>query len=542
MSPHQPPVASPGDHLALPHLAHQLGDPELDAIVVRDPRTLRLILVSMCTALVAVIASVSGLNVAQQQLAADLGASQNTLLWIINGYTMVLAALLLPVGAIGDRWGRRTVLLVGLGVFAGASVAAALATSTTLMLLARLVAGAGAAMIMPVTLSVVTSSFPEDKRANAIGVWAGFAGAGGILGLFFSAAMVDWFSWRWLFVMPIALCAIAFALTVANVENSREVHEHSFDVLGGVLSAIAIGGIVLAFHEGPEHGWTEPLTLFGIVAGIAALAAFVLWELRHPHPLLDVRLFGNRALASGSMNLFIVFAVMFGLFLVLVQFLQAVLGYSALRASAGLLPMAALLMPLSSVAPRIVVRTGARNLLIVGTTIVTAGLLWMANVPSIDGGYLSVLPGLLLIGTGMGLIMTPSTVAITESLPAEKQGVASALNDTVREVGGAIGVALMGSVLSSGYRTNMADVAATLPEEVRGPVQSGIGQTLAIAPQLGDQAAGVVGAARQAFVDGWHQSMWVAAGLAVLAIGLLVVRGPKDAPATAAERELVAVA
>ena len=239
MSPHQPPVASPGDHLA-----HQLGDPALEAVVVHDPRKLRLILISMCTALVAVIASVSGLNVAQQQLAADLGASQNTLLWIINGYTMVLAALLLPVGAIGDRWGRRSVLLVGLGVFAGASVAAALATSTTLMLLARLVAGAGAAMIMPVTLSVVTSSFPEDKRANAIGVWAGFAGAGGILGLFFSAAMVDWFSWRWLFVMPIALCAIAFALTVANVENSREVHEHSFDVLGGVLSAIAIGGIV----------------------------------------------------------------------------------------------------------------------------------------------------------------------------------------------------------------------------------------------------------------------------------------------------------
>jgi EmrB/QacA subfamily drug resistance transporter len=539
MSPHQPAPAGAPDAL---HAHHALGDPALEAAVVHDPRKLRMILVSMITSLVAVIASVSGLNVAQQQLAADLGTSQTTLLWIINGYTMVLAALLLPIGAVGDRWGRKWVLLAGLGVFAGASAVAALAGSATVMLVARLVAGAGAAMIMPVTLSVLTSSFPEEKRANAIGVWAGFAGAGGILGLFFSAAMVDWVSWRWLFAMPIALCIIGFVLTLVSVENSKEVHEHGFDLMGGVLSAIAIGGIVLAFHEGPHLGWTAGLTVFGIVAGLAGSIAFVWWELRHPAPLLDVRVFSNRALASGSLNLLIVFAVMFGLFLVLVQFLQAVLGYSALRASAGLLPMAALLMPLSSMAPRIAQRTGTSRLLLVGTSIVAGGLVWMAAIPSIEGGYLSVLPGLLLIGAGMGLVMTPSTVAITESLPAEKQGVASALNDTVREVGGAIGVALIGSVLSSGYRSNMSDVAATLPEPLRGPVEDGIGTTLAVAPQLGDQAAGVIGAARQAYVDGWHQAMWVGAALAVAAIVLLIVRGPKDTPriaAPATEPELV---
>ena len=537
MTPHPPRAATaafPGDH--------RLGDPDLDAFVVHDPRRLRRILVSMITALVAVIASVSGLNVAQQQLAIDLGASQNMLLWIINGYTMVLAALLLPIGAIGDRWGRKYVLLLGLGLFAGASVLAAFAGSATVMLLARLVAGAGAAMIMPVTLSVVTSSFPEDKRANAIGVWAGFAGAGGILGLIFSAAMVDWFSWRWLFVMPIALCLIAAVLTWTSVDNSREVHEHSFDTLGGVLSAIAIGGLVLAFHEGPEHGWGEPLTLLGIVAALVGGAAFVWWELRHPMPLLDVRLFQNRALASGSLNLLIVFAVMFGMFLVLVQFLQAVLGYTALRAAAGLLPMAALLMPLSSAAPRIAQRTGTRVLLLTGTSIVAVGLVWMATMPSIDGAYLSVLPGLLLIGAGMGLVMTPSTVAITASLPAEKQGVASALNDTVREVGGALGVALLGSVLSSGYGSHIGDVAATVPAPLRGPVEDGIGTALAVAPQLGEQAATVVGAARQAFVDGWHQAMWVGAAMAITAVVLLVVRGPRaEDDAVEATGELVAV-
>lgn len=511
---------------------HRLGDPAVDGYVVHDPRRLRLILLAMITSLVAVIASMSGLNVAQQQLAAELGASQNMLLWIINGYTMVLAALLLPVGAIGDRYGRKTVLLVGLGTFAAASVIAATAGSASIMLIARLVAGAGAAMIMPVTLSVVTSSFPEERRASAIGVWAGFAGAGGILGLFFAAAMVDWFDWRWLFVMPIALCAIGSTLTLVAVDNSRELHEHRFDVLGGLLSAVAIGGAVLAFHEGPEHGWTEPLTLLGLAALVVAGAAFVRWELRHPRPLLDVRLFGDRALASGAINLFIVFAVMFGLFLVLVQFLQAVLGYSALRAAAGLLPMAALLMPLSSTAPRIAQRTGTRNLLLVGTAIVAGGLVWMATMPTIEGAYLSVLPGLMLIGVGMGLVMTPSTVLITESLPVEKQGVASALNDTVRELGGAIGVALIGSVLSSGYGSSIGAVAATLPEAARGPVQDGIGTALATAPQLGAQAPQVIDAARQAFVDGWHQAMWVGAALAVGAVVLLLITGPRAARAT----------
>ncbi len=523
---HQPTEAYPGDH--------RLDDPAVEAFIVHDPRRLRLILLAMITSLVAVIASMSGLNVAQQELAADLGASQNMLLWVINGYTMVLASLLLPIGAIGDRWGRKPVLLTGLATFAVASVAAATAGSATVILLARLLAGAGAAMIMPVTLSVVTSSFPADKRANAIGIWAGFAGAGGILGLFFSAAMVDWVTWRWVFAMPLVLCAVGFVLSLVAVGNSRELQEHSFDVLGGVLSAIAIGGTVLAFHEGPEHGWTEPLTLAGAAAAVLGAVAFVLWELRHPQPLLDVRLFRNRALASGSLNLLIVFAVMFALFLVLVQFLQAVLGYSALRAAASLLPMAALLMPLSSTAPRIAQRTGTRPLLLGGTTTVAAGLVWMAAVPTIEGGYLSVLPGLMVIGAGMGLVMTPSTVAITESLPVEKQGVASALNDTVREVGGAIGVALLGSVLSSGYGSSIAGVAATLPEPARQPVEDGIGTALAVAPSLGDQAPTVVGAARQAFVDGWHQTMWVAAAIAVGAVVLLLITSPRSPKPVAA--------
>lgn len=516
--------------------------------VVTDPRRQRMILIAMCVSLVAVIASVSGLNVAQQDLAVDLGASQSTLLWIINGYTMVLAALLLPIGAIGDRFGRKQVLLIGLVVFALANVGASLATTSTMLLVARLAAGVGAAMIMPITLSVITASFPAEQRPRAVGTWAGFAGAGGILGLFFSSAMIDWFTWPWLFAMPAVLSVVAFAVSIVAVGNSKEDHGGPFDVIGSILSALAIGGLILGIHEGPERGWTDTVALLGLTGGAVALLGFVAWELRHTHPLLDIRVFRNRALSTGSLNLLLVFAVMFGLFLVLVQFLQAVLGYSALRASAGLLPMAVVLMPLSTYSPRIATRFGTKATLLIGTGVFGVGLAMMATMVSADGGYWSIAPGLMVIAVGMGLVMSPSTTAITGALPTEKQGVASALNDTVRELGGALGVALLGSVLSSGYRSSISDTADQLPAELRQPVRDGIGTALAASGRLGDGGEAVVKAAREAFVAGWRTSMWVGVAFAAVGFAYVALRGParQSASDPAAEpkpdRELAAVA
>jgi EmrB/QacA subfamily drug resistance transporter len=316
---------------------------------------------------------VSGLNVAQQDLAIDLGAAQSQLLWVINGYTMALAALLLPVGAIGDRWGRKPILVGGLILFAAANVVAALAGTVSVLLAARVAAGIGAAMIMPVTLSVITSTFPPDERARAVGIWSGFAGAGGILGLFVSSFLIDEFTWPWLFAMPVVFAAASLVLTLQSVGNSREAHHGRFDVIGSLLSAVAIGAVVLGIHEGPERGWSDALTLTGLVVGVVAAVGFVAWELRHERPLLDIRLFADRGLASGSLTLLIVFAAMFGIFLVLVQFFQAVLGYSALSAAAGLLPMAFVMMPLSGVAPTIAKRVGIRSVLLTGVTLFGAG-------------------------------------------------------------------------------------------------------------------------------------------------------------------------
>lgn len=275
------------------------SDPHTDDEAVGDARRRQRILITMCLALAGVIASVSDLNVAQQQLAADLGASQSQLLWIINGYTLALAALLMPVGAIGDRWGRKPVLLAGLGVFAGANLASAAAASPEVLVALRVLAGVGASMIMPVTLSVITTSFPADERAKAVGVWAGVAGGGGIIGLFVSAAIVDNSTWPWVFAFPTALAVLAFVGTVAVVPHSRSHEEGGFDVAGSVLSAFAVGGLVLGFHEGPERGWTDPVTIAGFAVGVVAAAGFVRIELRRDHPLLDVREFARPGLATG---------------------------------------------------------------------------------------------------------------------------------------------------------------------------------------------------------------------------------------------------
>ncbi|MEQ1699925.1 MAG: MFS transporter [Ilumatobacteraceae bacterium] len=518
-----------------------------------DKRTQRRIMIAMITALVAVIGAMSGLNVAQQEMAISLGASQGELLWIINAYTLALAALLLPVGAIGDRFGRKPVLLGGLAVFAVSTVGAVLATSVPMMIAARALAGVGAAMIMPVTLSIITASFPAEDRGKAVGIWAAFAGGGSMISMFVSAFTTDVLTWRWVFALPLLLAAVSAVTTTKFAPNSREHSRHRFDTGGSVLSAIAIGGLVLGVHEGPEVGWTAPLTVFALVAGVVAIGGFIVWERRQVAPLLDISTFRDRSLTAGTVTLLIVFTVMFGVFLVLFPFFQAVLGWSSLRSAAGMLPMTLMMMPISTVAPRLSARIGSRHTMMIGAGIFGLGLTTLALRASVEGGYLSVLPGLILMGTGMGFTMTPATTSITESLPADKQGVASALNDTSRELGGAVGIALLGSVLSSGYRSAAKPLLEGVSPQLAEPAGEGIGKAFGVVakltadpnadPALLQQLPKVISAAKHAFVDGWVGSMWLGVGLAAVAFVFLAVRGPRHEPHRIddeAEPELVA--
>jgi EmrB/QacA subfamily drug resistance transporter len=496
-------------------------------LTIRDPRQRRATLIGVCIALMAVIASVSGLNVAQPQLALAFDASQSDVLWMINIYTITLAALLLPLGAAGDRWGRKPVLITGMAVFGVASAAAGLAPAAEVMLAARFLSGAGAAMIMPVTLAVITSTFPAEERSKAIGVWTAVAGGGGILGMFVSAVLVDVASWRWLFVLPVVLVLAAIPMALRSIPNSSEVSEHKFDLIGALTSLIAVVGFTFVLQEGPEQGWTTPITLLSLGVGIGGAIGFVVWELRQQVPLLDVRLFRKRGLASGSVSLLAVFGVPAGIFVVLYPYFQAVLGWSGLVSTFALMPILVPMVASSSLAPRLAARIGARPTMATGLLLGGAGLALMAILVSVDGGYLSVLPGMVAMGLGMGLSMTPSTEAITSSLPREQQGVASALNDIAREFGNALGVALLGAVLTAGYSNAINSHLEGVPVDAADTARKGIASALAIANEAYPYSKALFRSAQESFVHGWRQAMW--AGVIVMTIVLVyvLVRGPE---------------
>jgi EmrB/QacA subfamily drug resistance transporter len=495
--------------------------------IIRDSRQRRAILIGACIALMAVMASVSGLNVAQPQLSLAFDASQSDIVWMINVYTITLAALLLPIGAAGDRWGRKPVLITGLVVFGAASATAGLAPSTEVMLAARFLCGVGAAMIMPVTLAVITSTFPPEERSKAIGVWTAVCGGGGILGMFASAVLVDLASWRWLFILPVVLVLAALPMALRAIPNSREAPEHKFDFVGALTSMVAVVGFIFALTEGPEQGWTAPVSLRSLLVGVGGTIGFVAWELRQEVPLLDVRLFRKRGLSSGSVSLLAVFGVPSGIFLVLYPYFQAVLGWSGLVSTLASMPMLVLMIAASGLAPRLAARIGVRLAMATGIFLGAAGLALMAILVSVDGGYFSVLPGYVVMGLGMGLSMTPSTEAITSSLPRERQGVASALNDIAREFGSGLGIALLGAILTAGYGSAINSHLEGVPASAADTARKGIASALAISNEAQPYSKALFRSAQESFVHGWRQAMW--AGVIVMAIVLVyvLVRGPE---------------
>ncbi|WP_228429218.1 MFS transporter [Chryseobacterium sp. 52] len=485
------------------------------------------ILISVCIALMAVIASVSGLNVAQPMLAMEFNVSQNTVLWIINIYTLTLAALLLPLGAIGDRLGRKKMLLLGLVIFGAASAMSGVATSAAMMLISRLLTGIGAALIMPVTLAVITSTFPKEERSKAIGVWTGVAGGGGMLGMYLSAVLVDVASWRWLFLLPVVLAVVSLIMTIRFVPNSVEKAKHRFDVIGSLLSIVATVALIYGLHEAPGLGWTTPVVIISLIIGIAGIIGFIIWELRYKGPLLDVRLFRKRSLSGGSITLLTVFGVQAGIFIVLFPFFQGVLGWSGLRSTLGMMPMALLMMVSSSLAPKLALKIGSRYTMAFGIILGAVGALLMGQLVSVDGGYLSVLPGMIVMGLGMGFSMTPSTEAITSSLSSDQQGVASALNDITRELGTALGVALLGPLVTAGYSTTVGHKLHGLPQEVIAAVKEGLAHAQAVAPSTGTHAEMIIRVARESFVSGWQQAMWMGAGIMVVLFIYILISGPQ---------------
>lgn len=476
------------------------------------------------------------INVALPQMVGELGTSAAQLQWIVAAYTVVFAGLLLTAGALGDRFGRRHALAAGLLTFLSGSVVSALAGSATVLIVGRGVMGIGGALIMPTTLSILVNAFGDPReRAKAIATWTAVSGAGIALGPIVGGFLMRSFSWSSVFWINVPLLAVAFAGTLHLVPDSKDPQATHLDPLGALLSIVAVSSLVYAIIEAPHDGWTASSTLMTfMVAGMAG-GMFVRWELRREAPMLDMRLFANRGFSAGSVTLAMLFFAMAGSVFLQAQYLQFILGYTPLVAGAALVPAALGMILGTGVGAHLAGTFGGRVAVVTGTVFATGGVAVQAAL--VDGtAYVPTGVGLMLFGLGAGIAMPAATDLIMSTLPPARAGVGSAVNDTVRELGGALGVAVIGSVAAGSYSSNLQgqlDRVGGVPDDIRAAVTDNVGAALEVSRHLGANGAGVAGAARDAFVSSMHGSLWVGVGFAALATVVAFVHLPKHAPAPA---------
>ncbi|WP_454049149.1 DHA2 family efflux MFS transporter permease subunit [Cellulomonas sp. Marseille-Q8402] len=392
-------------------------------------------------------------------LQSELGASITDLQWVVNAYTLTFATLMIAAATVGDRWGRRRTFLGGIAVFTLASVAAALADSPATLIAARAVQGVGAAAIMPLSLTLLAGAVPAARRAMAIGVWGGVSGLGVALGPVVGGAVVEGISWQAMFWInvPVALVAVPLVLRALPEQHGRA---QRLDVLGLLLAAAGVLGVVWGVVHGNEDGWTSLGVLGPVLGGLVALVLFVRHQARTPHPLVPLRLFRARSFAVANITGFAFSLGVFGAVFLLAQYLQVVQGHSPFQAGLRTLPWTAAPMVFAPLAGMLAPRVGVRPLLTAGLVLQSAGLVWLALVSTATGGYGALVPGLLLAGIGMGLTFAPSATAVLADMAPDDHGTASSTNSTVREIGVALGVAVLAAVFQAADGTLTPDAFA----------------------------------------------------------------------------------
>jgi EmrB/QacA subfamily drug resistance transporter len=470
------------------------------------------------------------LNVALPTIQHDLGASGSQLQWIVDAYTIVYASILLTTGSLGDRFGRKGALSAGLVVFGIGSVASAFATSSGALIASRALAGLGGALIMPATLSILTNVFPARERGRAIGIWAGVSGIGIVAGPLAGGWLLEHFWWGSVFFINVPVVLIALVAGRVLVPTSKDPSAPRLDLVGTVLATAGLGSLLYGIIEAPAKGWGDTAVLTAFVAGLVGLVAFIAWEAHSDHAMLEIRLFRNPRFSAANIAVTLVFFAMFGSMYFLTQYLQYVLGYSAMTAGAALIPLAAVMMITAPNSARLAERFGTKLVVAAGLSFV-AGALALLSQAEVGSSYSFLAVVLGLLGFGMSIAMAPATESIMGSLPQEKAGVGSAMNDTTRQVGGALGVAVLGSITAASYHASMSGASSlhNLPAPAQAAAQDSIGGAVAVAQHLGAGGAQLVAQASQSFVDAMTSTVLIGAAIAVIGAVVALVFLPARA-------------
>lgn len=484
-------------------------------------------LIVLCLSLLIVVMANTSLIVAAPDMTTDLGLSSSDLQWVIDGYTVPYAALMLVLGSIGDKYSRRGALITGLVVFAGGSVMGSLVDRTELVITARAIMGVGAAVVMPATLSLLVAIFPRRERAKAITAWTATSGLAIAVGPLVAGWLLQDHAWGSTFLInvPIAIAAVVGAL--ALVPPSRAEGMGRIDYVGGLLSIVSVGSLVYATIEGPHFGWGAGPIAAAVVAGVG-LVGFVAWELRHPHPMLDVRKFRLRSFSGSMLAVLFFFFGTFGAIYYSTQFLQFVLNYDALETGVRLLPLAGAVFVGAAVTGRLTPKLGVRAMVVSGMVIGTAGVFLLTRVDT-GSTYTDFLAPMMMLGLAIGLSVSPATDTIMGSFPESELGVGGGANDTALELGGSLGIAILGSLLGTAYRDELTDlVGYNLPAAALETAKDSVGGGLAVAEQVAKdptggarQAQALVEAVHEAFAHGVAQTSMV--GGIIMAAGTLIV-------------------
>jgi EmrB/QacA subfamily drug resistance transporter len=506
--------------------------------VIRDHPGAALAVICLSVFVISVDATI--VNVALPTLSRDLDADTAQLQWIVDSYTLVMSGLLLSVGSLSDRYGRRGWLSGGLAVFAITSAVAAQVHSADALIAARAAMGVGAAVIFPTTLGLITNIFADPiPRAKAIGLWAAMVGVGVAAGPITGGYLLEHFRWGAIFLVNVPVAAVAIVGGILFVPTSRDPAAPRIDWPGLILSAVGITALVYTIIEAPTWGWSSGRAAAGFGVAAVVLVAFGFWERRSSHPMLDVSVFANRRFSGGSLAVTAGFLTLFGFIFVITQYFQFIKSYSAFESGVRLLPVAVSIALASISGPRIVERIGTTAVVVAGLVTFAAGLTWASTV---DGAtpYTQIAMQMVLLGGGLGLTTAPATESIMGSLSADKAGVGSAINDTTREFGGTLGVAVVGSVFASVYtgRIGSASTLAGLPDSVRSTMarsMAGAYKVLELTPV--GRVAGAREAVNNAFLHGLQIGSLACAatalGAALIVAVLLPARAGESASATA---------